>query len=813
MDCFREFRSLFLVQRDGLVVQRTCECPGLVLGPVGKPVKFAVVNLLRYPNCNIHIRQETLDSIRQKAIKIEHAHRAAHILDCLMTGIETVFPGVGEKHWDLLPTFFYFYSLSVEGSWVKELKFHLNSFFNRYLSQEAPEPIGSIHKPGTLFIGPLMRRLTQKIGKRSQSSYIFLSTILLGFKKGLPLVESSTVSDSAAKHKERLSRREYTPDWLLGEVRRTGMEIFKSQPCNEDHSYVNPLNYKGKVNLEPFKTFGSISVNSCVESFRATGGPLGLLVFESLGLTKDSPGALISVALEQPQLVEIRFHPWYGTYELRAPFIYGELANSYRFDVGLGDPRISEARSYAKFILEPLKVRTITSMGMFHNALYPEIQRQMWECLQDFPQFCLTGKPVGVRDISSLLSRTRKVVPEWFTEGKEHPLFVSGDYSGATDSCHLDLSAELINTVSNDLFVRLLLKHNLSDQKIDYSKSGLKGDQCPTEFKMTNGQLMGSRFSFPLLCVFNLAIYRYCLEKETKRTWDVKDLPVLVNGDDILFLASPELISRWESCLPLAGLEKSIGKNFVSSMFCTVNSAMFLRVGEKISEIPYLNMGLCFGMKKQPFSEGEIDRGEKQKSRFKALRGAFQPVLGLPKDIRSRFESTIRDHRADIEKSKLSSHTLGFVADPLETREEILKDLSWDLGSDLRGRCRDFRMGEERVLETHGILFGNLDEETDQSRVRCRVYNALKSWEESRVRFKWRCSRLEQSLAKGRDARKERALSGLPIIRSKEAPAVVGNSPFFQGFISKKGEESWQRIVARISSNKIKTLFEELADV
>jgi len=57
----------------------------------------------------------------------------------------------------------------------------------------------------------------------------------------------------------------------------------------------------------------------------------------------------------------------------------------------------------------------------------------------------------------------------------------------------------------------------------------------------TNGQLMGSVLSFPYLCAANLicfmrAVTRVCGLRNLPVP-SVKDLPVLINGDDILFIS------------------------------------------------------------------------------------------------------------------------------------------------------------------------------------------------------------------------------------------------------------------------------------
>jgi len=747
----------------------------------------------------VRVLNGTLELLRSKSIDMEQIQRAGHILDCLLSGIGIIYPSIGKEEWDLLPSLFLFYCWVVEKRWVQELKFHLCSLFNDHTSQENPETISSIHRPGTLLIGPIMRRLSQKLAYRNKRAWIFFNTILNGFKKGLPIVEPNTVSASALKHCERLSRVGTTPKWLLEWTKKVGRVVFN----NSDMIYKNPeFGVKEGINLHPLKEHQCVSQNSCVESSRSTLGPLGHLILRELGDEREFDIEKLSqVALGFDSLVSCRYSPMYGYHELRARFVYSEIVNEYRKDVGVRDHRgfgFDQDHADVKFILEPLKVRTITSMGMFHNAIYPEIQQQMWSAMQKFPQFCLTGRCVEERDVNDLVSRTQEMIPEWFggwfnkpqsAEKVFHPYtglkWVSGDYSGATDSCHLDLSDALIETVSDDRFIQDLLRHNLSGQNIDYSKCGLK--EYPSTFKMTNGQLMGSRFSFPLLCVFNLAIYHYCLEKVTKRKWDIKDLPVLVNGDDILFLATDELVARWESCLPLAGLEKSVGKNYVSDLFCTVNSTLFLRdvlnrgieIDRKnvlkswmMTKVPYVNMGLVFGMKKQPFGkEGESRKKvEEDEALSGVLKGAFAQCMDLPLDCKTRFEACVRNHRPALERSYLSSRELGFhdgftPQDKVrpEFREELLKDLYLWCDSKAKTRDSGFVLDGCRVYDSHSGVYGKDNgSEEGKARLRERINRSVRGFSDSRLWIKWAGCRLQRSLYGDRDSRKNKALRGLP---------------------------------------------------
>jgi hypothetical protein len=97
---------------------------------------------------------------------------------------------------------------------------------------------------------------------------------------------------------------------------------------------------------------------------------------------------------------------------------------------------------------------------------------------------------------------------------------------------------------------------------------------------------MGSFLSFPILNIINLAVNLSFLEWQgaTERCGsDWKQWPIFVNGDDVLFCWTDEecLGDPWTDFVRLyAGFEKSVGKNFTSRRFCTINSTLFVQCGE-----------------------------------------------------------------------------------------------------------------------------------------------------------------------------------------------------------------------------------------
>jgi hypothetical protein len=114
------------------------------------------------------------------------------------------------------------------------------------------------------------------------------------------------------------------------------------------------------------------------------------------------------------------------------------------------------------------------------------------------------------------------------------------------------------------------------------------------EFEQTNGQLMGSPLSFPILCIINLLAYWSAMEEYLGYRTPFWKLPCLINGDDILFRSNAEFYLIWQKWITIVGFTLSPGKNYISPHFLTVNSVSYLYSQKLRSfrKIPFLNTGI-----------------------------------------------------------------------------------------------------------------------------------------------------------------------------------------------------------------------------
>jgi hypothetical protein len=289
--------------------------------------------------------------------------------------------------------------------------------------------------------------------------------------------------------------------------------------------------------------------------------------------------------------------------ELRGDPTYPSLS-SYRADLNLisrFEPERLDSTLMVAPILEPLKVRLITKGNDYHQYFGRFFQKELWTYLNKFPQFSLTGKPVDSNDIYLMLEREKKCFEPVKTCFEPFDLFVSGDYSAATDNLKISYTKEA--------FESALLRSKLDSDDQDRLWSVLYEQTLtyPTRFSafnkklsprlQTTGQLMGSVLSFPILCAVNLCAYWMALETYFGRQFKIYDLPVLVNGDDILFRTNKEFYLLWQETVNEVGFSLSPGKNYAHKSFFTINSQGFnFNIDtQRVNEVGFQNTGLLIG--------------------------------------------------------------------------------------------------------------------------------------------------------------------------------------------------------------------------
>jgi len=559
------------------------------------------------------------------------------------------------EHW--------FKGATASGSWIKFAKYKFARFFWHYTTQEdsppcEPWPEGSFaDAPGVLACG-VAGRLAQKLS-RGPTRWEFLASVLQ-VKKGCPRPSETDLKEAVEKAMIALSTFRQDPpecivaygqniddlrdagvphhlsrDTLCAALRRTVREVFEGKTYSDEDRY--------RV-IFP-------STSACFTSAKADGGLAGEFAefcrtelisevqsemdwYERRGYDIPDPSApLPGPAEEQPRVLRVtEFTPkkQFVRWERSVPFdLPEEGAQRERtpFTIDLTYQERFARKSYLRLLekartepsnvrpvglAESLKVRIITAGSMALQKVMHPLQKFLWRSLVSHPVFRLIGEPVTARIVQDALG-SRLGVDEYY---------LSGDYSAATDN----LAPWVSNTIADEIAAvcgltpaerECFLKSLTGNIFFDNAKEVLKGG-LPQEW----GQLMGSVISFPVLCIANAALCRWSLEIVRAQTLTLKELPMLVNGDDVVFRTTLQGHKIWERITHFAGLSSSIGKTFLTKEFAQINSANFVRRESPVDDIvetkrgpvnrplwfretKYVNLGLLYGMKRSGEQVGE----------------------------------------------------------------------------------------------------------------------------------------------------------------------------------------------------------------
>jgi len=557
----------------------------------------------------------------------------------------------------LIQTTIYWFFVVREERWVEEIKYGTNYLFAKFFEQELPEKIYSASLPGTLFVGKLNSHFRKWFGsKRGRSFYdSFRFSVLNGCKRGMPDLPEEEVEATLKKHSAALSLNVQTPEQILEEVERTALEVFGGHV-----QYMDPTRYSNNGCTEaPKSHYGSFShfLSLCERLPKVSKGGT-LQDKDCIAKHCLAFGNLFSMTEERSFYEKINFDDLVeANYDLLRHF----------------DP-LTEGTVDATVILEPLKARIITVASVKRNACLQGVQRQMIDHLRRFRCFDLTNKPFK----EALLQRL--------------PMggyFVSADYSSATDLLHLDATLRVAQTLTSDPELYQYMKESLCAERISYPEE--IGYRVPGPIRQTNGQLMGCMVSFPILCVINAAICRSAFERFYRVPYKLDEVPMMINGDDLLF-TTPDLglVGYWERMIKAVGFKKSVGKNFVSTEFATVNSTFLRPTPTGLSMVPSLKMGKLVGYES---AQRVFDRRVSYQDRLKLLKGSFSQIVSpIPSQKKRKDSRTYKMceraqkiclRREDVSFSHYPPSHLGLWAlkDRRKNVDYIIKRREIELGS------------------------------------------------------------------------------------------------------------------------------------
>lgn len=329
-------------------------------------------------------------------------------------------------------------------------------------------------------------------------------------------------------------RKILTRDDVLSAIDRTVVEAISPLPVRSAHHRLP-------------------SRGACIDGSRANGGSVGCFIRNYVNPNPLSLDLLDSFFTGPAGVAEvrIRIHPDDVEWGYRLSLIAGRTCSGFIEASPVGLP-------------EPFKVRVITKgeFSPYHVARC--YQPRLWSSLQSHPMFQLIGTKVTPGIIFHRLSLLSNPDGDnWI---------VSGDYKQATDHIPSD--------IGNYCLEKMCVRLGVPSEDIPCLLRALTGHQFrdgEAFVQQRSGQLMGSPISFPVLCLINAALTRLALETSRPEGRDIplSRLPMLINGDDLLFVGEMADYDNWKNVCTWAGLLPSVGKTIVSRRFGTINSQLF----------------------------------------------------------------------------------------------------------------------------------------------------------------------------------------------------------------------------------------------
>jgi len=490
--------------------------------------------------------------------------------------------------------------------WTKANKDWYSRRFAEYTFQPVPPTLGFNNSlPKYLEDFVKLKAIRQR---RHRARWSFLTSLLHGLKKGLPMVPTADFKKAAEDMKTCLTQKKTIPKAILDTVTRTSYEVFvKGNDDPPEDNYISDrsslktssvteggCSVGGVLGHHLRNTFSTGSSDCPFDNWRKNitilcGGICPLLGYTSCGDSQVFNGCPVEIYGCPATIMDISDLP-------------NECDDKELLHVFL--------------IPEPAKIRPITVGSYSSAASGQSVLRWMRRGLTRFPQFQLTHQEITPEIVTSLLRRMG-----WWDVAR------SADYSGATNEFAFDLSRAACDAFPEPIRSRVI-KSLCSEKEISFNWGQSEFANCsggrvktnwPSNFTQTNGQLMGCIYSFPILCVVNLAILRHTMERhnydgsyrEEGSYIPLNKVHCLVNGDDLLFVARPKFIKKWETVVSDAGLILSPGKNYDSNEFLVMNSQLYtfrreFPPGEAyepeniyVDCVPdFVNMGLITGRQK-----------------------------------------------------------------------------------------------------------------------------------------------------------------------------------------------------------------------
>lgn len=479
----------------------------------------------------------------------------------------------------------YLDSSSSEAVWLKRGKFLLSYPFSKYLDNELPEfPDCGPFVPTGILRSFMKARL---LNYNRKNTHLWFSWMQC--KRSCLPASDDMINENYKKHLTTLTKEDDGDDETID-------RIFNDPHFLEhmDKIRAGLLTNLLKDKQDVYERTASLSAS--FQNSRSDGGAYSTL-FE----------------LVQGRALKEFHYPLLGTELSRMTFVpkllagnrtrYNTVVTSRTSDVDFQNDwldSLKERRSNwrtevlgAKIqgIVEPMKVRVISKGPALEYYSMKYLQQALHSSIRGMEPYVLTGRPLCPTDIPRLYE---KQLPS--LTGDEE--WISVDYSAATDNLSWKYSGRIFRYLIQNLSPRekslaeaVLGPHRLYyPENRSYVEKGL----------MRRGQLMGSILSFVILCVSNFGLY-LDVTRDLQASWSLeeRERAVLVNGDDMLYLAPKSYFYKHIEIGKKVGLEMTVGKAYHHIRYTNVNSTCVdCPIGGSPYQINFLNTGLFYGQHK-----------------------------------------------------------------------------------------------------------------------------------------------------------------------------------------------------------------------
>lgn len=244
--------------------------------------------------------------------------------------------------------------------------------------------------------------------------------------------------------------------------------------------------------------------------------------------------------------------------------------------------RLGVAKTKGKFravTMQSAEVKRV--LTPLHNALYDHITSFGW---------CVRGD-VTKGDFEAIIGDRRP-----------GELYISGDYTAATDNIYLPAVSVIVDEISKSPVLsekeRSVLLGSFSNLRY---KNGLIGDLQPIK----RGSMMGNLISFPLLCLLNKSCFDIACNIRDGKDRSRKGR---FNGDDCIFCGDEDFYRVWKSVTSRYGFIVNEEKTDRSPRWIDLNSQTYDAAGHRM--VAKATLGFLCPLRSKPSEMlAEVVRG------------------------------------------------------------------------------------------------------------------------------------------------------------------------------------------------------------